>query len=191
MAIEEPAYTVRHASGKIEYREYAPYLVAETLVDGETDFESAGNVAFGRLFRYISGDNTTRTKIAMTAPVSQQAGGEKIAMTVPVQQAGTRSGWRVAFTLPAKYSLETAPVPADSRIRIVREPARLLAVLRYSGRWTESSYNAGRDELLASLSAAGVGMRGEPQLARYNAPFVPPFMRRNEVMVEVDSYPAH
>jgi hypothetical protein len=191
MAIEEPAYTVRHAAGKLEYREYAPYLVAETLVGEGADFESAGNEGFQRLFRYISGGNKARSKIAMTAPVSQAAGGEKIAMTVPVQQTGLRGGWRVAFTLPAKYSLESAPVPDDPRIRIVREPARLFAVLRYSGRWTESNYNSSRDELLAALTAAGVGLRGEPQLARYNAPFVPPFMRRNEVLVEVDSLPAH
>jgi hypothetical protein len=191
MSIEEPAYEVRHTAGKIEYREYAAYLIAETLVEGETDFESAGNEGFGRLFRYISGSNTAQSKIAMTAPVSQKAGSEKIAMTVPVQQTGSGAGWRIAFTLPAKYSLETAPVPADPRIRIVREPARLFAVLRYSGRWTESNYNTHRDELLDALSAAGIGVRGEPQLARYNAPFVPPFLRRNEVMIEVDSLPAH
>lgn len=189
MAIEEPAYTVRHTAGKIEYREYAAYLTAETLVEGADDFESAGNEGFRRLFRYISGDNKARSKIAMTAPVSQVAEGEKISMTVPVQQTGSASGWRIAFTLPAKYSLETAPVPDDPRIRIVQEPARLYAVLRYSGRWTESNYNASRDELLDTLSAVGVRVRGEPQLARYNAPFVPPFMRRNEVLIEVDSLP--
>jgi len=189
MSIEEPAYTVRHTDGKVEYREYAPYLTAETLVEDAADFESAGNEGFRRLFRYISGGNTAQSKIAMTAPVSQTAGSEKIAMTVPVQQTGSVRGWRIAFTLPKKYTLETAPVPADSRIRIVREPARLFAVLRYSGRWTESNYNASRDELLAALAAAGIGVRGEPQLARYNAPFTLPFMRRNEVLIEVDSLP--
>lgn len=189
MAIEEPAYTVRHKSGKLEYREYAAYLTAETLVEGGADFESAGNEGFRRLFRYISGGNKAQSKIAMTAPVSQVAESEKIAMTVPVQQTGSSRGWRIAFTLPAKYTLDTVPVPEDPRVRIVEEPARLFAVLRYSGRWTESNYNASRGELLDLLSAAGVGVRGEPQLARYNAPFVPPFMRRNEVLIEVDSLP--
>jgi hypothetical protein len=189
MAIEEPAYTVRHTAGKIEYREYAAYLTAETLVEGGADFESAGNEGFRRLFKYISGGNKAQSKIAMTAPVSQAAGSEKIAMTAPVQQTGSTRGWRVAFTLPAKYTLETAPVPEDPRVRVVQEPSRLYAVLRYSGRWTEKNYNASRDELLDALSAAGIGMRGEPQLARYNAPFVPPFMRRNEVLIEVDSLP--
>lgn len=191
MSIEEPTYTVRHTDGKLEYREYAPYLIAETLIEDSADFESAGNEGFQRLFRYISGGNRAQSKIAMTAPVSQTADSEKIAMTAPVQQTGSARGWRVAFTLPAKYTLDTAPVPADPRIRIVQEPARLYAVLRYSGRWTESNYNASRDELLNALSAAGIGVRGEPQLARYNAPFIPPFMRRNEVLIEVDSLPAH
>lgn len=191
MSIEEPVYEVRHTVGKIEYRKYAAYLIAETLVQGEADFESAGNEGFRRLFRYISGGNTAQSKIAMTAPVSQVAGSEKIAMTVPVQQTDSGAGWRIAFTLPAKYSLDTAPVPTDPRVRIVQVPAKLFAVLRYSGRWTESNYTASRDELLAALSAAKIGVRGEPQLARYNAPFVPPFMRRNEVLVEVDSLPAH
>jgi hypothetical protein len=189
MSIEEPVYTVRHTSGKVEYREYAPYLVAETLVENTADFESAGNEGFRRLFKYISGGNTAQSKISMTAPVSQTAESEKIAMTVPVQQTGSVRGWRIAFTLPKKYSLETAPVPADTRIRVVREPARLFAVLRYSGRWTESNYNANRDDLLSILAADGVKMRGEPQLARYNAPFIPPFMRRNEVLIEIDSLP--
>ncbi|MEZ5561745.1 MAG: heme-binding protein [Gammaproteobacteria bacterium] len=191
MSIEEPAYTVRHTDGKIEYREYAAYLVAETLVEDAADFESAGNEGFRRLFRYISGDNRAQAKVAMTAPVSQTAESEKIAMTAPVQQTGSERGWRVAFTLPAGYTLETAPVPDDARISIIPQPPRLFAVLRYSGRWTESNYAASRDELLGLLSTAGINTRGEPQLARYNAPFVPPFMRRNEVLIEVDSLPAH
>ncbi len=189
MSIEEPAYTVRHTDGKLEYREYAAYLKAETLVEGAADFESAGNEGFRRLFRYITGGNTTQSKIAMTAPVSQTGEGEKISMTVPVQQTGLSGGWLIAFTLPKQYTLETAPVPADSRVRIVSQPERLFAVLRYSGRWTESNYNESRDELLAILAAAGIAVRGEPQLARYNAPFIPPFMRRNEVLIEVDSLP--
>jgi len=192
MSYEEPGYAVVGRSGGVEYRQYEPYLVAETFVEGAADFDSAGNEGFRRLFRYIAGGNTARSKIAMTAPVSQEASGqksEKIAMTVPVQQAGSAAGWRVAFMLPKQYTLETAPVPSDSRVRIVSVPGRSVAVLRYAGRWTESNFLEHRSELLEKLSDKGIGISGQPWLARYNAPFSLPFLRRNEVLVEVDKAP--
>ena len=189
MSYEEPPYSVRLRSGAVEYRQYEPYLVAETLVQGSTHFEGAGNEGFRRLFRYIAGGNTSRARIAMTAPVSQVAQGEKIAMTVPVQQTGSAAGWRVAFMLPRQYTLETAPEPSDPRVRVVPVPGRLMAVLRYPGRWTESNYVAHRDELLRALATAGIRPSGEPRLARYNAPYTLPFLRRNEVSVEIDRLP--
>jgi hypothetical protein len=189
MSYEEPGYKVLHAAGDVEYRQYEPHLVAETLVQGAADYDRAGNEGFRRLFKYITGGNTGQAKIAMTAPVSQAAQGEKIAMTVPVQQAGSAEGWRVAFMLPREYTLATAPVPTDQRIRVIEVPGRLMAVLRYSGRWTEGNYIANRDNLLRILAAAGVHTLSEPQLARYNAPFSLPFLRRNEVLVEVDKVP--
>lgn len=76
MATEEAKFQVLKSSGIFELREYAPYIVAETSVDG--DFEDAGNIAFSKLFKYISGQNKSRSKIAMTAPVSQEAEGEKL-----------------------------------------------------------------------------------------------------------------
>lgn len=189
MSYEEPGYTVLSQSGSVEYRRYEPYLVAETVVEGAADFDKAGNEGFRRLFKYIAGGNTTQSKIAMTAPVSQAARNEKIAMTVPVQQTGSVTGSRVAFMLPRQYTLETAPAPSDPRVRIVAVPGRLMAVLRYSGRWTESNYDEHRAELLKGLETAGIRTTGEPQLARYNAPFTLPILRRNEVLVEVDRLP--
>ena len=192
MSYEEPGYAVLSQSGAVEYRRYEAYLVAETFVEGAADFDSAGNEGFRRLFRYIAGGNTGQSKIAMTAPVSQAAEaekGEKISMTVPVQQAGSAAGWRIAFMLPGQYTLDTAPVPSDSRVRIVAVPAKIVAVLRYSGRWTESNYVEHRDELLKILAEQGIRTSGEPWLARYNAPFSLPFLRRNEVLVEVDRAP--
>ena len=189
MGYQEPGYSVVHRAGDVEYRQYQPYLVAETLVQGAADFDSAGNEGFRRLFKYISGGNTTQAKIAMTAPVSQAAQSEKIAMTVPVQQAVAGDGWRIAFMLPLQYTLVTAPMPNDQRIRVIEMPGRLMAVLRYSGRWTESNYAAHRDELLRSLTGAGIRPLSEPTLARYNAPFSLPFLRRNEVLIEVDRAP--
>lgn len=189
MSYEEPGYSVVRESRDIEYRRYKPYLVAETLVTDRADFDSAGNEGFRRLFKYIAGGNTSQSRISMTAPVSQAAQAEKIAMTVPVQQQGSGAGWRIAFMLPAQFTPETAPRPSDPRVQVVAVPARLVAVLRYAGRWTESNYQEHRQELLKTLSAASIQSKGEPWLARYNAPFSLPFLRRNEVLIEVDRVP--
>lgn len=189
MSYEEPRYAVVHRSGKIEYRRYEPALIAETVIEGSWSFAAAGNEGFRRLFRYIAGGNTGRSRIAMTVPVSQSRPGEKIAMTVPVRQDAAAAGWRVAFMLPGKYTVETAPVPEDARVRVVAVPGKLMAVRRYSGRWTEGNYRAHRDELLAGLAMAGIRTSGEPSLSRYNGPLSIPFLRRNEVSVEIDRLP--
>ncbi len=187
MAIEQPEYTVVRQDGAFELRRYAPYLLAETEV--ESGFMEAGNVAFGRLFRYISGDNTARAEIAMTAPVEQakRGGGEKIAMTAPVEQARAGGVYRVAFVVPRKYTRETVPQPTDTRVRIREVPARSIAVWRYSGRWTEENFREHERELRGKLTA--LGLKPEPGdsaiIARYDAPFMPWFMRRNEVLIPV------
>ena len=183
MAIEQPEYTVVRQDGAFELRRYAPYLLAETEV--ESGFMEAGNVAFGRLFRYISGDNTTRTEIAMTAPVEQARRGEKIAMTAPVEQAREGGVYRVAFVVPRKFNRDTVPRPTDPRVRIREVPARSIAAWRYSGRWTEENFREHERELRGKLAA--LGLKAEPGdsaiIARYDAPFMPWFMRRNEVLV--------
>jgi hypothetical protein len=92
--------------------------------------------------------------------------------------------------LPKQYTLDTAPAPTDSRVRVVVVPGKLLAVRRYSGRWTERNYLANRDELVRIIAAAGLNQLAEPRLARYNSPFSLPFLRRNEVLIEVDRLPA-
>jgi hypothetical protein len=186
MAIEQPSFRVLERDGAFELREYAPHVVAETRV--EASFTDAGNAAFQRLFRYISGDNVAQQKIAMTAPVTQsrsEAGGEKIAMTAPVTQVAADDGYRVAFTLPASYTLETAPTPLDKTIEIRAVPAQLVASWRYSGRWTENNYREHEAELRAAIEARNLEVAGEPILARYNPPFMPSFLRRNEVLVPV------
>jgi hypothetical protein len=186
MAIEEPSFRVLEQDGAFELREYAPYVVAETRV--KSDFESAGNAAFQRLFRYISGQNVAQEKIAMTAPVTQsrsETRGEKIAMTAPVTQVAAGDGYRVAFTLPSSYTRETAPTPLDKTIEIRAVPAQLVASWRYSGRWTESKYRESEARLREQMAKRDLEASGEPTLARYNPPFTPWFMRRNEVLVPV------
>ena len=189
MSLETPDYTVLYKDGGIEYRQYEPYLVSETVIENTGDYNDAGNEGFRRLFRYISGGNERQAKIAMTAPVAQTPSSEKIAMTVPVQQIESAEGWRVAFMMPIEYTLETAPVPTDERVQIRAMPGRLMAVLRYSGRWTEKNFSNKQEELQDAIDGESIDRIGEFQSALYNPPYTPPFLRRNEVMVEINRLP--
>ena len=184
MAIEEARYTVVERDGEFEIRDYAPHVVAETVVAGA--FERAGNEAFRRLFRYISGDNRSRHKVAMTAPVSQEPTGEKIEMTAPVGLQPAQDRWVVSFTMPASSALETLPEPADPQVTLRQVPARRMAALRYSGLWTESSYRRHKMELESWVRKRGLRIAGDPVWARYDPPFAPWFLRRNEILVPVD-----
>ncbi len=183
MAIEKAAYTVTEADGDLEIRLYAPQILVETAVD--SDFDSAGNLAFQRLFNYISGANRAQSKIPMTAPVSQEASPEKIAMTAPVVQEGSESTWRVAFLVPSSYTWDTVPEPTDERVGLRQVPERTLAALRFSGTWGEERFRDHESKLRAMLSERGLQTAGEPIFARYDPPFKPWFMRRNEVLIPV------
>lgn len=184
MAIEEPAFTLVEEIGDIEIRRYAPYLVAETLVEGKS-FDDAGNEGFRRLFRYITGANGGERKIAMTAPVNQSPGGDKIAMTAPVDQAASADGWAVSFVVPSRYDADSVPQPTDPRVYIREIPGDFVAVRRYSGLWSEARFAREREALLDEIEAAGYTVTGDPRLARYDAPFKPWFLRRNEVIVPI------
>ena len=184
MAIEEPEYEVVADHGDFEVRRYAPMILAETRV--ESDFEKAGNQAFRRLFRYISGDNEAQAKIAMTAPVVQESSSQKIAMTAPVVQEADDSGWRVAFVVPAEFSWETVPQPTDPRVSLRLVPERIVAAVRFSGTWGEERFTGHEAELREMLAEHDLQPIGEAVYARYNPPFTPWFMRRNEVMIPVE-----
>ena len=183
MAIEEAAYKVLKTSGTFELREYAPHILAETIVEG--DLEGAGSKAFKRLFSYISGDNRSRTKVAMTAPVTQEISGEKISMTAPVGQQQVQDKWAVSFTMPASYTLETIPAPDDTKITLRQVPPRRMAAVRYSGFWSEKNYLQKKLELEAWIREQGLTIAGAPVWARYNPPFTPWFLRRNEILIPV------
>jgi len=181
MAYESPTYRVVDRFGEIEIREYEPYLVAETTVDG--GLEGAGNRGFRILAKYIFGDNQGKRKIAMTTPVSQEiAEGTKISMTAPVTQEKAGDEYRIQFMMPAEYSREELPEPNDPRIAIREIPARRFAAVRYSGTWSKRNYQEHLEKLLATLNAEGYEALGEPVWARYNPPFMPWFLRRNEIL---------
>ena len=178
-AIEEPDYEVIRTFDTVELRRYAPYVVAEVVLDASS--EDAGSQAFPILAGYIFGKNKGEKKLAMTAPVTQTAVPVHMDMTAPVTQVAVTGGMLVQFVLPKGVTLATAPEPIDPRVQLRTVPSATWAVIRYSGTWSQSNYLSHLAELKASLAAAGVATQGEPVLARYNAPFTPWFMRRNEV----------
>jgi len=168
MATEEAEYDFVQQDGDFELRDYAPQIVAEVIVSGS--FSSAGNRAFRPLFNYISGDNTVQGKIAMTAPVSQRTSGDD---------------WVISFMMPAEFTMDTIPRPTNPAVKLREIPAHRMAVVRYSGRWTEKRYQSHLESLLSWVEAQGLAVSGEPVFARYNGPFTPWFMRRNEILLPV------
>lgn len=178
-AVEEPKYEVFRQFDDVELRQYPPYVVAEVVLDATA--EDAGSRAFPILAGYIFGKNKGERKFAMTAPVTQMAVPVKMEMTAPVTQAAVPGGMRVQFVLPEGVTLESAPEPLDPRVQLRLVPASRWAAIRYSGTWSQANYDEHLGKLKAALAAAGVATQGEPVLARYNAPFTPWFMRRNEI----------
>ena len=186
MAIEEASYTVIEKNGDFELRQYVPQIVAETIVEG--DFDKVGNEGFSRLFGYISGNNTKKQSISMTAPVSQEAGSEKIPMTAPVNQEQVGNKWHISFLMPSNYTLETLPEPTDKRIILKQIPSRNVAAIIYSGTWSRSRYEEHKAILEKAMSNRKLKPVGEYIFARYNPPFMPWFLRRNEVLVSVELF---
>lgn len=185
MAIEEAKYEVIKKDKRFEIRNYAPHILAETVVEGT--LENAGNKAFQRLFNYISGGNRSRNKVAMTAPVSQQKSGKKIKMTAPAGQQNAGESWAVSFMMPDIYTLETLPEPEDPKVTLRQVPARRVAAVRYSGFWNEKGYLRHKAELETWIQRMGLTVVGDAIWARYNAPFVPWFLRRNEILIPIDA----
>ena len=186
MAIEKAKYTVVEKEDDFEIRQYDSQIVAETYVEG--DLEGVGNEGFRRLYGYISGDNQKKQSISMTAPVGQEAGSEKIAMTAPVGQEKKDNRWRITFLMPAEYSMETLPEPTDTRVKLVLDPGRLMAAVRYSGTWSEDGYEENKAMLEDYIQKRGLVKSGETVWARYDPPFMPWFLRRNEVLIPVEKF---
>lgn len=184
VGIEKASYEIIDKEGKFEVRQYQPQIVAETIV--EADFDEAGNIAFRRLFNYISGENQSRKSIAMTAPVNQKSNSEKISMTAPVNQQASEGKYTVSFLMPSKYTMETLPEPLDSSVILRQIPARKIAAVRYSGSWSRKRYETNKDLLLEFINRKGLRITGEDIFARYDPPFQLWFLKRNEVLFPVE-----
>lgn len=184
--VEEPAFSLLDSPAGLEIRQYGPRIAAETTVTGQD--EQARSAGFRRLAGYIFGGNTTRTSIAMTAPVAQAS--EKIAMTAPVAQTPDGAGaWRIQFIMPSQYSLDTLPAPKDPSVRLVALEPETFAVLLFSGSTRDEAVNARKAELLRRLAGTDWRPAGEPVAWFYDPPWRLPSQRRNEVAVLVTRAP--
>lgn len=184
MAIEEPDHQVLQQLDGAEVRQYAPYVVAQVLIDAPA--EQAGNDAFPILAGYIFGRNKGERKLAMTAPVTQAPAPVKLEMTAPVTQTPAPGGYVVRFVLPRGITLDTAPEPLDPRVQLRQVPGGRVAVIRYSGFWSQANYDEHLAKLQAALRSAGLRWAGEPTLSRYDPPFMPWFLRRNEIWLALE-----
>lgn len=194
-AIEQPTYTVVQSNDVYEIRKYEPYIVAEVVVPGPES--EAGNQAFSLLGGYIFGKNKGERKLEMTAPVVQTpvspsasaapapATSTKIDMTAPVVQTPTTNGFLVQFMMPSAYTLATLPEPLDPKVKLRQVDGKTVAAHRYSGSWSQSNYDEHLSILKTALAKAGVKTQGEPLYSRYNAPFTPWFLRKNEIWFNI------
>jgi len=177
MALEEPKYTIIKQTNHYEIRKYDDRLAVETL-------EGSGeNRAFSLLFKYISGANELNSKVAMTIPVTQST---RIDMTAPVTQEEVNGDRVMRFFLPTQFTMEDAPRPTSGAIRLVVVKGQTYAVARYSGRSSDENFIHNARKLGEALKRDGVQTSGDPIKATYNGPFMPFFLRRNEVMMPVE-----
>lgn len=185
---DRPAYAVVNRYAAFEIRQYAPYIMIEVTVPGP-----AGEVAsrrLGLLSAYISGANKGRGLLAMTASVTNAPEPARLPMTAPVTQradptTGDSSDCIVQFTMPRGAALATLPTPDHARVHLHELPGKLYAVSTYSGRRTQANDPDHADALCKAAVDAGLKPVGEPVVARYDAPFVPPPLRHNEMWLSL------
>lgn len=198
MAIEEPKYDLLQSDGAYEIRQYAPTLIAETVVDG--DMDEASNKGFRLIADFIFGNNqtadtSTSEKIAMTAPVTVEPQSAKISMTAPVTVEPQNDGsnmqqakqWRVHFVMPSRYTLSNIPKPKNNAVNLQEIPSKFFVVHRYSGFNTAARVQSKMQETKDWALARELKIIGTPQLSRYDPPWTLPMFRRNEIMIEISA----
>jgi hypothetical protein len=201
--VEEPSFALQLSEGDFQVRRYPAMINAETTVRG--DAWGARFAGFGPLADYIFATERGGEKIAMTAPVTQasrdkiamtapvtQAPRSKIAMTAPVTQsarsedAASGEEWIITFTMPAAYTMGSLPAPVNPDVRLVEVPARTMGVLSFTGLATDGDMQTAESRLRQAVARAGLQAKGDVSFAFYDPPWVLPFFRRNEAMVEVE-----
>ncbi len=180
--VEQPKYTVAEKHGSIEIREYGPMIVAEVEVSGER--ETAIQKGFRMIADYIFGNNISAQKVAMTEPVIQQPS-EKIAMTAPVTQQVEGNQWKVRFVMPASYTMKTLPKPKNEAVNLKEIGNVRFAAIRFSGMGNEENLKKRTRELEQFLKEHQLKAISKPTYAFFNPPWTLPFLRRNEVMIEI------
>jgi effector-binding domain-containing protein len=183
--VEKPDYKVIQTEQNIEIRQYEPMIIAEVEVDGKR--EDAIREGFRLIADYIFGNNTVQRDISMTAPVQQQES-QKIAMTAPVQQQSTGRSWQISFVMPSKYSMETLPEPKNDRVRLKEIMTKKFVVIKFSGTNSNENVTEHENQLMNYIEANQIKIIDSPKYAFYNAPWTLPFMRRNEVMIEINQH---
>ena len=181
--VEKPDYKVIQSEQNIEIRKYEPMIIAEVEVDGKR--EDAIGDGFRLLADYIFGNNTVQQVISMTAPV-QQKENQKIAMTAPVQQQSMGKSWRMSFVMPSKYSMDSLPVPNNNRVRLKEILTKKFVVIEFSGTNSSENVTEHENQLMNYIEANQIKINGSPKYAFYNPPWSLPFLRRNEVMIEIN-----
>jgi len=164
-------YEITGKAGEIEFRKYPSVVLATVDSDGN-------DMGFNLLFAFITGSNNTQHKISMTSPVITS---RKIAMTAPV----VSDAKSMSFIMPPGQSMDEIPDPLDSRVRITTLPSREVAVIRFRGYARQDEVIAAEERLLDSLKKAAIETVSGPFLMRYNPPWTPAFLRRNEVGIEI------
>ena len=181
--VEKPDYKVIQSEQNIEIRQYEPMIIAEVEVDGKR--EDAIGDGFRLLADYIFGNNTVQQVISMTAPV-QQKENQKIAMTAPVQQQSAGKSWRMSFVMPSKYSMDSLPVPNNNRVRLKEILTKKFVVIEFSGTNSNENVTEHENQLMNYIEANQIKINDSPKYAFYNPPWSLPFLRRNEVMIEIN-----
>jgi len=182
---DEPNYQVLNNYGHIQIRHYPALVVAQTEIN--TDYKNSSSQGFQRLAGYIFGNNKKQQKMTMTAPVIQEQQAETMTMTAPVIQQKSGSVWLMAFVLPQGYSVATAPVPLEPTVLIKEIPDKKVAVIRYSGSLSEQGIEGKSEELQNWLTIKGYQAISPSRSAAYDPPWTLPFLRRNEVHIDIES----